>query len=251
MRQLLLTTAIVAASGVASYAQTQDGASEMFRSDSTATEVRASDFIGMRIFAASTAPGADAMSGDQDNWEDIGEINDVILSRDGSIEAVLVDIGGFLGIGERQIAVNMSAIDFVSDASTEDEANDYFLVLTTNRESLEGAPTYGTTPDPAAETTAATEPQVPAAEDTAAAETEAQPAEDMAATEAEEPATEDTASSETEEPATEDTAAAETEAQPAEDMAATETEEPATENSASAETEEPASEDTAAAETEA
>jgi len=160
MKHLMLTTALVAASAIGVSAQSTDMSSDAtapaadaqvetnasgsaFRSESNPEELRASDFIGMRVFAAAEEPQSDAFEGAQDNWEDIGEINDVILSREGEVQAILVDIGGFLGIGERQVAVNMDSIDFVSDSSTEGAENDFFLVLTADRAILEGAPAYG------------------------------------------------------------------------------------------------------------
>lgn len=42
--------------------------------------------------------------------ENIGEINDVLISQNGSVNAVVIGVGGFLGIGEKDVAVNMSAL---------------------------------------------------------------------------------------------------------------------------------------------
>jgi sporulation protein YlmC with PRC-barrel domain len=59
---------------------------------------------------------------------------------------VLVDVGGFLGIGENRIAVDMDQIRMVQDQSTADDEGDFFLVLNTPRESIEDAPVYGGSP---------------------------------------------------------------------------------------------------------
>ncbi|MBS1182414.1 MAG: uncharacterized protein H6Q99_2294 [Proteobacteria bacterium] len=40
----------------------------------------------------------------------IGEINDVLVSLNGSVNAVIIGVGGFLGVGEKNVAVNMSAL---------------------------------------------------------------------------------------------------------------------------------------------
>ena len=140
MRNLLLTTAALAAFGTAALAQ--DATTGMFRPSPDAMELRASNFIGMRIYATETASDAAEYDGMQKDWNDIGEVNDVILSRDGKVDAVLVDIGGFLGMGERQVAVSMDAIKFVSDSSTADAQEDFFLVMTAARADFEGAPDY-------------------------------------------------------------------------------------------------------------
>lgn len=181
MKKFLLSTALVAATGMPVFAQDAD---TMFRQDADPQEIHASNFIGMRVYRAD-AVDADSYEGVQDGWEDIGEINDVILSRDGTVEAVLVDIGGFLGIGENQVAVDMGSIRFVADSATPDQEDDFFLVLNAPRGALEEAPVYGAMDDHDAaamdEKTAetaevtATEAEEELAAD-AAAETDATPA---------------------------------------------------------------------------
>ncbi|HBD91740.1 MAG: hypothetical protein A2092_00755 [Rhodobacteraceae bacterium GWE1_64_9] len=139
MKMLMLSTAIALTSGVAAFAQ--DAASP-FRSEADPTLVAASDFLGKRIYALEIEPTVTEAEGVQSDWEDIGEVNDVIIGRDGAVDSVLVDIGGFLGLGERRIAVDMQAIRFVSDSSTADLPHDYFLVMNANRALLETAPEY-------------------------------------------------------------------------------------------------------------
>lgn len=52
----------------------------------------------------------------------IGEINDVLVSQDGSVNAVIIGVGGFLGIGEKDVAVNMSALQ-LGPGDTQAQAN--------------------------------------------------------------------------------------------------------------------------------
>jgi sporulation protein YlmC with PRC-barrel domain len=96
----------------------------------------------MRVYATETAVEGEEFEGVQEGWEDIGEINDIVMDRDGQVQAVLVDIGGFLGIGERTVALSMDALRLVSDSATAEQADDFFLVVNANREALEGAPDY-------------------------------------------------------------------------------------------------------------
>lgn len=139
MKKLMISTAILGATAFMAQAQ---AAPETFRTNSDATEIHASDFIGKRVYASETEMANAEVDGQQDGWNDIGEINDVLLSRNGTVDAVLVDIGGFLGMGEHQVAVNMGSIKFVADASTPDDANDYFLVMTATEDALKAAPAY-------------------------------------------------------------------------------------------------------------
>ena len=143
MKNLMLSTTVLAA--LSSMAMAQDATFPgMFRAGADPQSLHATQFIGMRIYASEADLAADEYAGAQDGWNDIGEINDVILSRDGTIDSVLVDIGGFLGVGERQVAVGMEAIRFVGNAATSDDANDFFLVMTAAQADLEAAPDYMT-----------------------------------------------------------------------------------------------------------
>lgn len=159
MKTLLLTTALAA--GFALPAIAQDAPASPFQTEAMGPSVSASDVIGARIYVSEAALDADAYNGVQDGWNDIGEVNDIILGRDGTVDAVLVDIGGFLGMGERQVAVDMSALKIVQDDAT--DADDWFLVLQADRATLDAAPEY-MKPDSAMNSTA------PAATDTAAAD---------------------------------------------------------------------------------
>ncbi len=141
MKKLMLSTAILAALSTGALAQ-DAATSPLFRAEADPMALRASEFIGMRIYASETAIDVDEYAGVQQDWQDIGEINDVILSRDGTIDSVLVDIGGFLGMGERQVAVGLDAIRFVSDSATADETGDFFLVMNAARTDFEAAPEY-------------------------------------------------------------------------------------------------------------
>ncbi len=64
-------------------------------------QFRASDLMGSRVYGA--------------NNENIGEINDVLMDQSGRVHAVVIGVGGFLGIGEKDVAVPMSALQFMAD----------------------------------------------------------------------------------------------------------------------------------------
>lgn len=60
---------------------------------------RASKMIGLNIY--------------NNNNEKIGDISDIIVDRSGRLEAIVVGAGGFLGIGERDVAVPYDQINWV------------------------------------------------------------------------------------------------------------------------------------------
>jgi len=47
----------------------------------------------------------------------IGQIGDVVLTPDKKPDAVIVDVGGFLGIGAKEVAVGMDKLKFMTDKS--------------------------------------------------------------------------------------------------------------------------------------
>lgn len=51
----------------------------------------------------------------------VGEISDVVVDAQGEITEVIIDIGGFLGIGEKPVAVGIDKLDMVADSSAEAE----------------------------------------------------------------------------------------------------------------------------------
>lgn len=65
----------------------------------------------------------------------IGEINDILISQNGSINAVIVGVGGFLGMGEKNVAVNMSALHLGGNSKDR-------ITLNVTRDELKSAPAY-------------------------------------------------------------------------------------------------------------
>jgi sporulation protein YlmC with PRC-barrel domain len=62
---------------------------------------RASKLAGLRVY--------------NDNNENLGSINDLLMDRSGNIKAVVIGVGGFLGMGEHLVAVPFDKIKFVDE----------------------------------------------------------------------------------------------------------------------------------------
>lgn len=102
----------------------------------------ASSLIGARIYVSEKDVDADNFKKDMEKeWDDIGEIDNLIISREGKVDAVVIGVGGFLGIGEKDVAVKMTALKFVREKDA-DDADDYFIVVKSSKKELESAPTY-------------------------------------------------------------------------------------------------------------
>ena len=138
MKNLLLTSALVALTTTGSFAQ-ETNWEETFLNSADAMEIRASDFIGKRVYISEIDLADDQYTEASQDWDDVGEINDVLLGRDGTVEAILVDVGGFLGLGEKTVAVQMAKLNLVTDV---DDQDDYFVVFTSSQTVLEQAPEY-------------------------------------------------------------------------------------------------------------
>jgi sporulation protein YlmC with PRC-barrel domain len=66
----------------------------------------------------------------------IGEIADVLVDKEGRVTALIVSVGGFLGLGEKNVSVPFQALR----ATQKD--NKWYLVMNTTKDALKSAPGY-------------------------------------------------------------------------------------------------------------
>ena len=52
------------------------------------------------------------------NNEKIGDISEMLVDQSGKIQAVVIGVGGFLGIGERNVAIPFDQVKFVNEPRT-------------------------------------------------------------------------------------------------------------------------------------
>ena len=64
----------------------------------------------------------------------IGEIMDVLLDREGKATALIIGVGGFLGMGEKDVAVPFNAVQ----VTTKDN-NKWYLVMNATKDALKSA----------------------------------------------------------------------------------------------------------------
>ena len=118
-----------------------DPATTAFVQTRDETDVLARSLIGSRVYAAEgTIDDQQYYSAEQrQGWSDIGEVNDVLLDWDGNVKAVVLGVGGFLGIGEKDVAIDMSTLHRVRESA---DVDGWFLVVNTNKETIENAPQF-------------------------------------------------------------------------------------------------------------
>jgi sporulation protein YlmC with PRC-barrel domain len=66
----------------------------------------------------------------------IGEISDVLVSKSGNVEAFIVSVGGFLGIGQKDVAVPFSAVRATEKNGT------WYLTMNATKDALKQARGY-------------------------------------------------------------------------------------------------------------
>jgi sporulation protein YlmC with PRC-barrel domain len=70
----------------------------------------------------------------QDNK--IGDVNDILLDKDGRLSTAIIGVGGFLGVGEKDVAVPFKSL------KVSEKGGDRYLVINATKEALEKAPGY-------------------------------------------------------------------------------------------------------------
>lgn len=98
--------------------------------------IRTRDITGGDIY---TLAEGEAMGDSYDmvdtGWNDIGEIEDVILDRSGQMIGIVAEVGGFLDIGDKHVVIPVSNVRLVA---TDDRT--YSYVTDMSEEMLEELP---------------------------------------------------------------------------------------------------------------
>jgi sporulation protein YlmC with PRC-barrel domain len=67
----------------------------------------------------------------------IGDIADVLVDKSGRIDSLIVAVGGFLGVGEKDVSVPFDAVRVTSK-----DNNKWYLVMNTTKDQLKEAPGF-------------------------------------------------------------------------------------------------------------
>lgn len=105
---------------------TAAAASGEYLTEQSEQQVSANDYIGKAIYT----------SGD----ESIGNVTDLIIEENGGIDAVVVGVGGFLGIGAKNVALPIDKVTVTRDA----EAGTVRLTTMETADALKAAPEFMT-----------------------------------------------------------------------------------------------------------
>ena len=123
MKSLMVVTALLALLAVPVLAQTTTPAPDNVKFYSERGEWRASQLMGVKVTNKA--------------GETIGDINEVLIDKDGKVAAVVLGVGGFLGMGERHAAVTFNSVQL-----TRDPNNDPLVRVDVTKDQLTSAPEW-------------------------------------------------------------------------------------------------------------
>ena len=72
------------------------------------------------------------------NDERVGEVGEILLSEDGQVSDLVIDVGGFLGIGEKPVALPMDSVDILR----QDGGEEIRVYVSQTEDELEGMERY-------------------------------------------------------------------------------------------------------------
>lgn len=107
---------------------------DTYLTEQAPTQISANTYIGQSVYNSAD--------------ESIGSISDLIMEKDGGITAAVIGVGGFLGIGQKAVAVPFNNIT-VNQAPDGGEVK---LTTTETAETLQAAPEFKTLSEKVAET---------------------------------------------------------------------------------------------------
>lgn len=72
--------------------------------------------------------------------QSIGDINDLLFDKTGRISTAVIGVGGFLGMGEKSVAIPFSSLSFSADATGKRA-----VIIPFTKEQLQSAPSFQAT----------------------------------------------------------------------------------------------------------
>lgn len=93
--------------------------------------------VGSDQYLSQNLIGANVRSGNASDGNDIGDVNDLVMSKSGQVDAAVIGVGGFLGIGEKDVAVPFDQLQL-----TRGEDQDPQIALNATKDQLTQAPSF-------------------------------------------------------------------------------------------------------------
>jgi sporulation protein YlmC with PRC-barrel domain len=121
MSKLIYTTAIIAVLSVPAFADNMSNARMMTQMPTDSVTV--TDWYKQSVYDP------------QDHK--IGEVMDVLVDKAGKVTSLIIGVGGFLGAGEKDVAVPFDAVRLTNKSNDK-----WYLVMNTTKDDLKSAPGF-------------------------------------------------------------------------------------------------------------
>jgi sporulation protein YlmC with PRC-barrel domain len=142
LKKLMMTTAALALLTGSAFAQMSEqprvqpspsaatSGKAQFVTQQTADQLLATKFKGTNVMGP--------------NDEKVGDVSDILFDKEGKVLAYVIGVGGFLGIGEKDVAIPFEDLRF-----TRDKDNDVTIEVDIDKSALTAAPDYQSLDDQA------------------------------------------------------------------------------------------------------
>lgn len=179
LRKLLTTTVLAGFVASGAYAQTATPGTTPDPAKPLVSEPAQVEMVKRAEgHLASNIIGQSVYNGMGDGAENIGDVNDLILNPEGQVDALVIGVGGFLGIGEKDVAIEYDLVKIEEMDGAE------VLVVDTTAEALKALQAFNRAAyEPVPADAEVTETKPATAEDLATASIKKEPAEGEATTE--------------------------------------------------------------------
>jgi sporulation protein YlmC with PRC-barrel domain len=128
LRKLALSASVLALAGILAVAQ-----AETMTNPSTGRSVAEASSLSTMRWLASDVYKADVYDIAQDK---IGYVTDLIMDNNGNVTTAVIGVGGFLGVGKKDVAVPFKDLKVASRDGKD------WLVLNQTKQDLQNAPAY-------------------------------------------------------------------------------------------------------------
>jgi sporulation protein YlmC with PRC-barrel domain len=118
-------------------ATTDQSAAQTTTTKAGAASLTVSGIDANNVMMASNMIGTTVYS---NNNENVGDINDIIIGKDGRVQGVVIGVGGFLGLGEKDVLIPLDRVQF-----SRDNNNNQRMVIADSKQDLENAPAFDRT----------------------------------------------------------------------------------------------------------
>lgn len=143
MKMLTAGTLALTLAGTAAFAEAHlvdpDKVNNMRLNEMQGELIRSRDITGGEIYTINEASDEwtpnmayDAIG---EGWNEIGEIKDIVLSKDGHMVGIVAEVGGFLDIGDKHVMIATPNVNLVA---VDDQT--YAYVTRLSKEELEALP---------------------------------------------------------------------------------------------------------------